>query len=329
MTMQRRSMVAGCSALLGMPYVGSAHAQSEPKVARLGFLSTGTATSFTWRVDAMKAGLSDLGYVDGKNLAIEYRYANFDNSRLPALAADLVRLNVDVVVTVGTPPTLAAMRATSTIPIVMTTVADAVASGIVANLARPDANITGVTFLLPQLSAKRIQLLVELNPKIHKVAALQNGANTSNDSVLRDMEAAARLLNIGVQRVDVKSPNEFENAFSVMRKDGVDAVVVNDDTMLSVNAKVLADLALLHRFASAGITEFAEAGGLMAYGISRPDAFRRTAYFVDKIIRGAKPRDLPVELPTKFEMIINKRTATELGIRVPNAILIRADRAIE
>lgn len=212
----------------------------------------------------------------------------------------------------------------------MTMVGDAVASGVVASLARPDANVTGVTFLLPQLSAKRLEIIKEVNPRISKVATLQNGANRiANDPVFRAMEAAATALRMDLLRFEVRGPNEFEAAFAAMVRGGAEAVVVSDDTLMSANPKAIADLAMKYRIASIGFTEFAEAGGLMAYGVSRSELFRRIAYFVDRVLKGAKTGDMPVELPTKFELIANIKTAMLLGLKVPTVVLIRADRVIE
>ena len=327
--MQRRfviAMAAGATLITSMPVLS----QIAPRIHRIGFLSTAYANAFTSRVEAMKGGFRDLGYLEGRNIAFEYRFADLNSERLPDLAAELVRSNVDVIITVGTPSTIAAKRATATIPIVTTTVGDAVASGVVTSLARPEANVTGVTFLLPQLSAKRIEFIKEVKPQITKVAAFFNADNkVANDPVYREMESTARALKVDLQRVESRAPGEFESAFSSMARSGMEAVVVSDDTLMATNGKLIADLSLRYQMLSIGVTELADAGGAMAWGINRPELFRRTAYFADRLLKGAKPGDLPVELPTRFELIVNLKTAKALGLTIPKTLLLRADRVIE
>jgi len=304
-------------------------AQQAGKVYRIGFLGTASASGEANRVEALRAGLRDLGYVEGKNIVIEDRWAEGKYDRLPDLVAELVALKVDVIVTTGgTPPALAAKQATTTIPIVMTGVGDAVATGLVSSLARPGGNVTGLTDLVPELMAKRLELLKEAIPRAGRVAVLSNPDNPSGVGVFKAMEVTARSLKVELQKFGVRGPNEFENAFSAMAKSGIDAVVVTQDSIFNANVKTIADLAAKKRLPSAGTKEFSEAGGSIGYGMNFPDNSRRAAYFVDKILKGAKPADLPVEQPTKFELVINLKTAKTLGLTIPQSLLVRADKII-
>ncbi len=288
-----------------------------------------SASGYTSRVDALRAGLRDLGYVEGKNIVIEFRWADGKNDRLPELAAELVRLKVDVLVTHAVPATRAAKQATTTIPIVTAAVADPVALGLVASLARPGGNITGSTFFFAEIIAKRLELLKEAMPRITQVAVLLNPDNPSMGPNFRAMELKAKSLKVVLQRFEARGPNEFENAFSAMAKKRVDAVAVVEDPMFIANAKGLADLAAKQRFSSIGFNEFAEAGGLIGYGANYLEMWRRAAYFVDKILKGAKPGDLPIEQPTRFELVVNMKTAKALGVKISQSILVRADKVIE
>jgi putative ABC transport system substrate-binding protein len=329
MNNRRKLVIALGGGVLAAPLASFAQQQSG-KVYRIGFLGLGSATSsYAILVDALRAGLRDLGYVEGKNTVIEYRWADGKYDQLPELAAELVRLNVDVIVTHGTPGILAAKRATTTIPIVMAVVADPVANGLVASLARPGGNVTGSSYFAPELHAKRLELLKEAVPRINLVAALLNPDNPSIATLLKETQIAAKSLKVGLQQFDVRGPSEFESAFSAMAKRRVDAVVVFDDPMLIANRRAIADLAAKHRIASVGQKEFAEAGGLIGYGQILFELFRRAAYFVDRILKGTKPVDLPVEQATKFELIINMKTAKALGIKIPHSYLVRADKVIE
>jgi putative ABC transport system substrate-binding protein len=299
----------------------------EAKVARLGFLGATSAAGF--QVEALRAGLRDFGYVEGRNVTIEYRFAEGKYDRLPALADELVRLNVDVIVTHSTPGTQAAKAATSTIPIVMAVAGDALALGLVADLARPGGNVTGSTFFGPELMAKRLELLKELPTSMSRIAVLLTPDNPVNEVVLQAMEATAKPLSMELTKFYVRGPSEFEKTFADIANQRVDAVVINDDTILIVNARALALLAISRHIPSIFHPEFGVAGGLMAYGGNLYDLFRRAGYFVDRILKGAKPGDLPVERPTKFELVINLTTAKSLGLNIPPTLLVRADRVIE
>ena len=327
--MQRREFIT----LLGgagaaWPFVARAQ-QPSSKVFRIGFLGLPTADSLPKRPEAFRAGLGDLGYQEGRDFVIEYRWADGNYDRLPALLADLIRLKVDVIVTHGTPGVLAAKQATTTIPIVMAVVGDALGSGIVSSLARPGGNVTGMTFFNPELAAKRLELLKETLPGLTDVGLLLNLANPINELILPEMSRFAQPLKLELHQFDVRVPTEFEGAFAAMAAKRVGAFVVIDDAMMISNAPAVAALALKQRLPSCGWPDFAIAGGLMAYGVDFLDLFRRAATFVDKIRKGAKPGDLPVERSTKFEIIVNLKTAKALGLTIPYNLLARANEVIE
>jgi len=325
---RRKLLISLGASALAAPL--AAFAQQRGKVWRIGFLGAASASSFAGRVEALRAGLRDLGYVEGKNLVIEFRWAEGKYERFPELAADLVRLKVDVIVTHGNPGIIAAKNATSTLPIVMAASADPVALGFVASLARPGGNVTGLTGIAPETVAKRLELLVDVFPRTKQVAVLFNPDNPGYIRlVFPVMEVAAASLKLGLQQFPVRGPGEFDSAFAAMAKIRVDAVVTTDDGVLAANFGAIAKLAAKMRLPSVGLPEFAEAGGLMAYGASRLESFRRAAYFVDRILKGAKPADLPVEQATRFETVLNQKTARALGIQFPQAVLARADRVIE
>jgi ABC-type uncharacterized transport system substrate-binding protein len=327
--MRRRTfitIIGGMAA--GMPL--SVRAQMPTtKVFRIGFLGLPSADSLPKRTEAFRAGLRDLGYQEGKDLVIEYRWADSHYERLPALLAELINLNVDVIVTHGTPGVMAAKRATSKIPIVIATVGDAVGSGLVASLARPGGNVTGLTFFQPELNAKRLELLKETVPDLADVGVLLNPANQMNEPVLPQVTEVAQSLKVGVHQFNAREPSDFESAFAAMTARRVRALVVVDDAMLIGNAKAVAALALKHGLYSCGFLDYAAAGGLLAYGVDFPNMFRRAATYVDKILRGTKPVDLPVEQSTKFSTILNLSTAKALGLNAPSSLLLRADEVIE
>jgi len=326
--MTRRTFLCGLTlGALAAPL--GAEAQPEGKIYRIGFLGPPSASTHATRVEALREGLRELGYVEGKNVEIEYRWADGKYDRLSDLAAELVRLKVHVLVTFGTSGALAAKQSTTTIPIVMAGTGDAVSTGLVASLARPAGNITGLTLFIPELIAKRLELLKEAVPHAGRVAVLVHPDNTASVPVLKAMESTARSLKVELQRFEARQPSEFENAFSRMAKSRVDGVVVTDDPLFNANAMTIADLATKKRLPSAGGGEFVEAGGSIGYGVNFPDAFRRAAYFVDKILKGARPSDLPVEQPTKFELVINLKTAKALGLAIPPSLLLRADQVIQ
>jgi putative ABC transport system substrate-binding protein len=327
MIRRRKLLVALGAGALAAPF--GVFAQQPAKVARIGFLGSGSAASTATRVDALRAGLRELGYVEGTNLLFEFRWADGNYDRLPGLAAELVNLKVDLIVTHGTPGARAAKQATAAIPIIMATTGDAVATGLIASLARPGGNITGSSYFSPELNAKQLELLKEALPRIRRVAVLFNSDNAVKVTMFQAMEATARALKLEMQKFDVRGPGDFNGAFAGMKKRGVDAVAVVDDPMIIANAAAVASLAGKHRLPSIGFSAFAEGGGLMAYGVNFPALFRRAATFADKILKGAKPGDIPVEQPTRFEMIINMKTAKALGVKFPNSILVQATRVIE
>ena len=276
-------------------------------------------------------GFSELGYVEGKNIVIEWRSAEGKRDRLPSLAAELVRLKVDIIVTAGPPATRSAKEATVTIPIVFAQDGDPVASGFVASLARPGGNITGLSTLAPELSGKRLELLKEIVPRLSRVAVLGNSTNPTNAQVLKETELAAGVFGVKLQYLDVLDPKDIETAFRAASKGRADAVLmtVSGGVVLSQRTQVV-ELAAKSRLpAMYIIREYVETGGLMSYGVSLIDLDRRAATYVDKILKGAKPADLPVEQPTKFEFIINLKAAKQIGLTIPPNVLVRADRVIK
>ncbi|HSF07418.1 MAG TPA: ABC transporter substrate-binding protein [Methylomirabilota bacterium] len=278
---------------------------------------------------AFRRGLRDLGYVEGENLVIEYRWAEGKYDRLPDLAAELVRLQVDVIVTHGTPGSRAAKQATATIPIVMAISGDAVATGLVTSIARPGGNLTGSTFFFPELIAKRLELLKEALPRADRLAAFGNADNQATAPALKAMELMARALRVDLEAVQIRGPDEFAGAFSAMVKRQVDGAVVIDDPMLIATARQLVELATKSRIPTIGDRAHADAGGLMAYGVDLPAFWRHAAVFVDKILKGARPGELPIEQSTKFELVINLKTAKVLGLAIPPSLRLRADQMIE
>jgi putative ABC transport system substrate-binding protein len=304
-------------------------AQPQGKVWRIGFLGSGSAAGYAKQVEALRAGLRELGYIEGKNVLIEFRWADSDYARLPELANELARLNVDVIVTHQTAGTKAAKNATKTIPIVMARGGDPVAQGLVASLARPGGNITGTVNFSQELSAKRLELLKEALPHTQRVAVLFDPDNPSVGLNVHAMERAAKSLKLGLPRFAVGGPDEFTSAFAEMAKQRVDAVALPEDVLLNTYEGAISDLAAKHRLPSIGRKEFGEAGGLIGYGPNALEMFRRAGYYVDRILKGAKPADLPIEQPTKFEVLVNLKTAKALGLTIPQPFLMRADRVIE
>ena len=322
--------VALAPAILSPPLTTAA--QQPAKVHRIGFLSTSSPSDprMQRRLEAFRQGLRELGYVEGQNIAIESRWAEGKYDRLPDLAADLVRLKVDVIVAAAAPAIQAAKQATRTIPIVMAIVIDPVATGFVTSLARPGGNVTGLSNMAPELVGKQMELLKEVVPKVSRVALLWNPANPGNPPLLREAEVAAGALGVRLQPLEARGPGEIDSAFAAMTRQRAGAVIVLVDSMLADHRTRIADLAAKSRLpAMYGITEHAEAGGLMAYGANLANMFRRAATYVDKILKGAKPADLPVEQPTRFELVINLKTAKALGLTIPPSVLIRADKVIQ
>src|SRR3954468_1766368 len=321
--MKRRHAILGLAAF---PF--AARAQAD-KVALVAFFGTETAAGYAANVDGLRAGLRELGYVEGKNLKMEYRWAEGRNDRLPALAAEIVTLKPQVIVTHGTPGTLAMKKATSTIPIVMASSGDALGTGLISSLSQPSGNITGMTLMLPELSAKRLQLLKEISPRMSRVGSLFNPVNPAYQTDIAQTEAIAPSLKLTMARFPASSPKEFEGVFEAMAKARMDAILVHQDGMLNAHPKAIAELARKHRLLSGGFEEFGEAGGLIGYGVNFPQMYRRTAVFVAKLLNGAKVQDLPVEQPLAFNLVVNLKTARALGLKVPAALLHRADRVIQ
>jgi putative tryptophan/tyrosine transport system substrate-binding protein len=305
----------------------AARAQQTAKLPSLGFLTAGT---WTPGLPALLEGLRQLHWIEGKTIAIERRHADNRNDRLPELAAELVRLRVDVIVAAGTLAPLAAKHATTTIPIVMTSAGDPLENGLVASLAQPGGNVTGLSLMMADVSGKRLELLKELVPELHRVAVLWNSTNPYPAIVLKETQEAARTLGIEVQSLDVKGPADFATVFGLARQKRPDALFTIDDPLTLSQLNQIVDFAAANRLpAIYGVAEFAAAGGLMAYGASVPDLYRRAATYVDKILHGAKPGELPVEQPTKFDLVINLKTAKTLGLTVPQTLLVAADKVIE
>jgi putative ABC transport system substrate-binding protein len=307
----------------------AARGQQERKIAQIGFLGPNSASSWASRLEAFRLGLQDHGYVEGKNVAIEFRWAEENYDRLPELAAELVHLKVDVLVTYGTPGTLAAKGASTTIPTVMAYIGDALAVGVIASLSRPGGNITGSTYFLSELMAKRLELLKEAMPGITRVGVLLKPDNPLFLPTLQSLEVAAGSLGVKLQQFAARGPVEFDFAFSEMARRGVDAVVIQEDAVFVSNVRAIVDLAAKHRLLSAGFIEFAEAGGVIGYGASFVEMCRRAGFCIDAILKGRNAVDIPVEQATRFELVLNLKTAQALGVIVPTSILLRADTAIE
>ena len=306
-----------------------AEAQQSTKIPRIGYLSGSSPSTSPARRKAFLQGLRELGYVEGKNIIIEWRFAEEKFDRLPALAAELVRLKVDIIVTAGPQATRPVKQATSTIPIVMAQDPDPIGDGFVASLARPGGNITGLSSLAPELSGKQLELMKEIVPKLSHVAVFGTSINPGNAQNLKEVELAAKAFGVKLQYLDVLSPDDIETAFQAASKPRADAVLMLPGSVLVLRRAQLTDLAVKSRLpAIYPQTEFTEAGGLMYYGTNTPDLFRRAATYVDKILKGAKPGDLPVEQPTKFEFIINLKAAKQIGLTIPPNVLARADKVI-
>jgi putative ABC transport system substrate-binding protein len=306
-----------------------AEAQQAKKVPRIGFLSAVSPSTISARVEAFRQGLRELGYVEGKNIVIEWRYAEGKADRLPAYAAELVRLKVDVIVASAPPPIRFAKQATVTIPIVMAFDDDPVGNGFVASLARPGGNITGLATLAPEISGKQLELLREIVPKLSRVAVLGNATRPGSPQVLREINLAADAFGVQLQYLEVGGPKDIDIAFRAASKERADAVLVTQTPVLISQRRQVADLAVKSRLPTIyGRPEYVEDGGLAFYGPSFTDLFRRAATYVDKILKGAKPADLPVEQPTKFELIINLKAAKQIDLTIPPNVLARADKVI-
>ena len=314
--------------LLGVGVI--AEAQQATKIPQIGYLEGGPLSAHTSRMEAFRQGLRELGYEEGKNIVIEWRFGDGKVDRLSALATELVGLKVAVIVTGGTGPTRAAKEATSTIPIVMAQDNDPVASGVVASLARPGGNITGLSNFAPELSGKRMEILREVIPKLSRVAVLGSSTGPSYALVMRELELAAKVLGVKLQYLDILEPKDVETAFRAAAEGRADGVTTFASAMVVSQRAQIVELAAKNRLP--GIyhnSQFSEAGGLMFYGVNVLDLDRRAATYVDKILKGAKPADLPVEQPTKFELVINLKTAKQIGVTIPQSVLYRADKVIK
>ena len=312
--------------LLALPV--AARAQPAGKIPRIGYLSASSPSSQTARIEAFRQGLRELGYVEGRNIIIEVRYAEGKFDRLPALIAELVRLKTDIIVSAGPAATRAAKEATSTIPIVMAFDSDPVGTGIVASLARPGGNITGLATLAPELSGKQMEILKEIVPKLSRVAVLGSSVEPGYAQVLKEIELAAGALKLQLQILNIQDPKDFETAFREANKKRAGAILLLP-MATSANRKQIVDLAVKNRLpTSYWISEFVEVGGLMYYGPSFTDLFHRAATYVDKILKGRTPTDLPVEQPMRFDFIINLIAAKQIGLTVPPNVLVRATRVI-
>jgi putative ABC transport system substrate-binding protein len=327
--MRRREFI-GLISLAAASCPRTVRAQQADKIYRIGYLSLGAPTAEATRFDALKTALAALGYVEGKNLVIATRWLDGRGyDQLPELAAQLVDLNVDVIVTATTPGVLAVKRATTTIPIVFASVGDAVAMGLVSSLARSGGNATGTSYFLPELAAKRLELLKEAMPGLGRAGVLFNPANRSAEAVVSALRMTAQSLKLELSEFAAREATDLEGALAAMAARPAGAFVITEDPMLIYNSEAIAKLALEYRLASCGFPESARAGGVAAYGIDFVDLWRRAATFVDKILKDAKPADLPVEQATKFVTILNLKAAKAIGLDIPVALLARADEVIE
>ena len=305
-------------------------AQQSAKLARIGYLGTSSPAEIAPSLEALQQGLRELGYVEGRNIAFEYRWAEGRMERLSAFAVEFVGLKIDVIVASSSPAALAAKDATRTIPIVFVTAGDPVDSGLVAGIARPGGNVTGLSLLAPEIVARQLQLLKEVVPKTSRVAVLANPANRNTALLVKETEDGARSLGVKVQFLGVQSADALDNALSAVAGERADALLVLFDPMLFTHRTRIAEFANnRHLPAMYPHREYAETGGLMSYGASIPDLSRRAAIYVDKILKGAKPADLPVQEPTRFELVINLKTAKALGLAIPKDMLLRADEVIQ
>jgi putative ABC transport system substrate-binding protein len=324
----RAATVAGTAGFLGF---GSeaAQAQQPAGIPRIGILTASSASFYLPRVEALRQRLRELGYVEGKNIVVEYRYADGKLERLLDLAAELVQLKVDVFVTAGGTATLAAKRASATIPIVFSEATDPVGQGYVSSLARPGGNITGLSIMAPDLDGKRLELLKESFPKVARVALLWPSGGLSGNRVLTDMEAAAKALGLKLQSLPVRSLDDFDGAFARAKRDGAQALITTPSPVINTQQRQVLDFAAKNRLPAIYHTsEWVEAGGLMSYAPNQADLWRRAADFVDKILKGTKPAEIPVEQPMRFEFIINLKTAKQIGVTIPPNVLVRATKVI-
>jgi len=325
--MDRRLLLISLTAVAMAPRVVMAQ---ERKAAKVGFLLGGTPSSPAIHLDRFTEALRESGWSEGKNLTLEYRYAEGRYERLPDLARELVNRPVDVIVTEGTPPARAAKEATSTIPIVMATAADPMGSDLVKGLARPGGNITGVSWFFAEIVTKRLELLKEAAPQVARVAVIYNALNPISEPALAAMESTGKTFKIRIQRLAVRAPSDFDAALGAITRPAVDAVIVLEDPMTHSQSQRVVDTAIKSKVLSVfGLSNFVVSGGFLSYGPDRRALWRKAALLTDKILRGAKPADLPIEQPTQFELIINTKTAKIFGLTVPHAFLLRADQIVQ
>ena len=316
-------------ATLLLTTVAVAEAQQARKVPRIGFLDPTSRAVSEARIEAFRQGLRKFGYTEGKTIAIDYRFAEGRSERLHDLAIELVHLNVDIIIARAIPGAVAAEQATTAIPIVFVGIADAVAARLIASLAHPGGNITGLTSLAPELSGKRLELLKETFPKVSRVAVLRNPSNPGDPILWNETQAASQTLGLQLQSLEVRSPKDLEDAFESATRAGTQALVTLTDPLLQSHRKQIVDFAAKSRLpAIYPDSEYVEAGGLMSYAANALEFYARAATYVDRILKGAKPADLPVEQPTKFELVINLKTAKQIGLTIPQSVLYRADRVI-
>jgi len=327
----RRKLVFALGAgAVGVPF--TSFAQQQGKVWRVGFLAQRhldfVDSDFSY--GPFRQGMRELGYVEGKNLVMEWRSAEGKSELLPGLAAELVRLNVDALAASGTPATVAAQKATTTIPIIMIAVADPVANGLVKSLARPGGNTTGNSGVFADLGPTLLEILFDMVPKLSSVAILKNPSNPGQDTMLKNIQPAAQKFGVKILPVEARTPQDIEQAFSTMAREKSGAVIVLQNPLFQQQKSQIVKLAAEHRLPTTTMyREYVEAGGLMSYGANLKSIYRRAASYVDKVLKGAKPGDIPVEQPTLFELVINVKTAKALGLKIPNSILVRADKVIE
>jgi len=313
-----------------LPLAAEAQQTLGTKSAKIGFLLGGTSSSPGIQIEPFRRTLSEKGWIEGQNLTLQFRYAEGHYDRLLALARELRDLGVDVIVTEGTPPTRAAKQVTTTLPIVMASTADPVGSGLVTSLARPGGNLTGASWFFSEINVKRFELLKEAVPNTSRAAVVYNPLNPISEPAVAAIESTAKLLKVQIQRLAIRAPKDFDAVFPMMTRRNLDAIIVLEDPMINSQSRRVVDIALKGRApAVVGLSSLVEAGALISYGPNRPELWRRAALLTDKILRGAKPGDLPVEQPTKFELVINLKTAKVLGLTLPQSLLVRADEIIQ
>jgi len=329
----RRQLLHGSLALAGFSLLSGCErpGQQASSVPRIGFLAVGSRDGRAFLINGFLQGLRELGYIEGQNIVIEYRFSEDRDDRLPELAAELVNLKVRLIVASGTPASFAAKQATSTIPIVMGGVAaNPVETGLVASLARPGGNVTGMSMMTSQLGGKRLELLKAIVPGLTRVAVFWNPPNPAYGPILKELEEAAPTLGLKLQRLEVRVPEDFEGAFKAATGQRAGALILPGDPLVANRRKAVADLALKYRLPTTmDIKEFAEVGGLLSLGVDLVDSYRRAATHVDKILKGANPADLPMEQPTKFDLVVNLKTARALGLTIPESVLVQATQVIQ